>query len=121
MSECACGCGEHPKPGNSYIHGHNRRGTGRGTGWFLTDKGYRRVKRKGHPMANHHGYVLEHRLVMSEHLGRILDGGEVVHHINGDRSDNRLSNLALMNKTDHDRLSASRRTRRQTPKGVRFA
>lgn len=37
----------------------------------------------------------EHRVVMQEHLGRQLFPFETVHHINGDRSDNRLSNLEL--------------------------
>ena len=57
--------------------------------------GYLKEQRKGHPLADRNGYVMQHRLVMEEVLGRQLEVHERVHHKNGVRDDNRPENLEL--------------------------
>jgi HNH endonuclease len=43
----------------------------------------------------------EHRLLMEQHLGRRLGRHELVHHINGDKRDNRLANLEVLSAAEH--------------------
>lgn len=48
-------------------------------------------------------YIAEHRLKMEKKLKRKLKPSEIVHHKNHMRADNRLSNLELMSRADHQR------------------
>lgn len=49
----------------------------------------------------HTGY--EHRHVMEEHIGRPLAPNEIVHHLNGDPSDNRIENLTVLDSNAEHR------------------
>lgn len=57
-----------------------------------------------HPHAHRDGYVMLHTILMERQIGRYLEPDEVVHHINHDRADNRLGNLRLMKKHDHQSM-----------------
>lgn len=73
-------------------------------GGHIRDRvGYVLIYMPEHPYAVHK-YVLEHRLVMEQVLGRYLEPREKVHHINGDILDNRPENLKVMTQGEHMRL-----------------
>lgn len=55
----------------------------------------------------HGGAVREHILVMEEHLGRSMEKGEVVHHIDGDKANNNIENLQLMTVDEHNACHAA--------------
>ena len=61
---------------------------------------YRKINRGGVMMD-------EHRYVMERHLGRALRSDEVVHHVNGDKYDNRPDNLQVMSLAEHSRMHQS--------------
>lgn len=49
-------------------------------------------------------HIDEHRYIMQEYIGRKLERNEYVHHINGDKMDNRLENLMIISPLEHNRL-----------------
>ena len=63
-------------------------------GRMLVD-GYWYIYSPKHPRKTKLKYVAEHRLIIEKKIKRILHPKEVVHHINGVRTDNRRENLVL--------------------------
>ena len=123
---CKCGCGQKAnlalysskrencvkgQPRN-YLPGHHRRGK--------PSPNYKNGRTKGpsnsiyclshgHPRAEPHGYVLEHRLVAEKALGKYLPNKAVVHHNNGIRNDNRPENLTICEDENYHKLLHQRK------------
>lgn len=60
-----------------------------------------------HPNCNKHGYVLAHRIVMENKIGRILSSNEIVHHKDENGQNNDPDNLELMTQAEHAFLHKS--------------
>ena len=70
----------------------------------LTAQGYLSMT---HPIRG--GRILEHRYVMEQKLGRSLKSFEHVHHKDGDKTNNNIANLELVDNVEHNRQHTRKR------------
>jgi len=76
---------------------------------MFTVDGYVRVYvQDTHPHSDGYcGSVFEHTMVMENYLNRSLEKGEVVHHIDGDKANNDITNLDVMSIQEHNKCHGS--------------
>jgi hypothetical protein len=108
---CACGCGE--KTVYKYVWGHHTR-------LFTSEEQSRRgkmndgstMRQRYEGVSTHYRKVRgrhEHRIVAEEKLGRALEKGEIVHHIDGNKRNNNPDNLEIMTQSEHASLHMKER------------
>ena len=89
--------GTHQTPESNKKRSNSLKGE-KGSGWkggVSFNNGYKYIFNPKHPFRSNRGYIAEHRIVMEKYLGRYLTNNEIVHHINGKKTDNRIDNLML--------------------------
>lgn len=69
--------------------------------------GYVMIWDPEHPNKAFNGWQYEHRIVAEAIIGRYLDRSEAVHHLNGQKDDNRPSNLQVLSISEHNSVTTN--------------
>ena len=113
--KCACGCGKtvyrdkytlkrFPK---SYVSGHQFKGylnINWNNGQYITLRGQVFLKRPQHQNADKRGYIRRSIYNMSKYLNRPIKNNELVHHKDGNPTNDDIDNLVIISRQTHASL-----------------
>ena len=112
---CECGCGTklikkkwwRPSWSPRFIKGHHLKGSRSRNyrGGNYEDHEYDCIYTPYHPFAPKNGYMRIHRLVMEKHIGRYLLPTEHIHHKDGNKKNNDISNLQIISNSEHQNIT----------------
>lgn len=87
-----------------YIRGYKSKSWKGGKRGASSSGTYIYIYAPDHPNTTKSGYVMEHRLVAERKIGRLIKDHEDIHHINGNKKDNRPENLEVLTRKEHSRM-----------------
>lgn len=83
----------------------NARKGEKGSNWHggktKTSGGYKQIYMPGHHRADSRGYVLEHIFVFERETGIKIPNNCCIHHLNGEKCDNEITNLCMLTHSAH--------------------
>ena len=122
---CECGCGQKTNLASRtyksrgwiknqpvrFISGHaGRNKPKRNAKYFhITDEGYKLLYKPKHPCARKSGYILEQIYIAIKVLGKPLPKNAIVHHIDGNKLNNKKSNLLICENAAYHSLIHARK------------
>ena len=79
---------------------------------IISEQGYVKIRVGiGHPLADPNGYAYEHLIVWAAAGMPLPDADELIHHIDSDRTNNRIDNLQKMTRSEHGKHHIAERKR----------
>lgn len=82
-------------------------------GKYITQDGYIMVHIPDHPLTNSNGWLFEHTVIACQKENRLLQKGEQVHHVDGNKQNNDPGNLIVVSASTHTRIHFGNPNNRQ--------